>query len=94
MSGIEFVAMFATIPNHLLTESVAIGSPIVFPDTAIVAVIPAIITYFDQSAYVDSLSEVCGRYFPCLLIDVCQGFIIIVRQQVCELFGGEGALLP
>jgi hypothetical protein len=67
---------------------------ITFPDAAVIAVVPAAVTDFNQSADINLISEVEECDFLRLFIDVTQNFCVTSGQQLPEFFGSKSSFLP
>ena len=90
----QCVSLFAAIQNTFRTQPVTCYVRITFPDAAVIAVVPAAITYFNQSTDINLISEVAESDFLRLFIDVTQGFCVTSGQQLPELFRAKCSFLP
>ena len=65
----QCVSLFAAIQNTFRTQPVTCYVPITFPDAALIAVVPAAITYFNQSTDINPVSEMPEADLPCLFVN-------------------------
>ena len=75
----ESVALFTAFQYVFSAQPVTFDTRIPFPDAAIITVVPAAITDFNQSADINPVSEMPEAYFPCLPVNVLQGIRVAIR---------------
>jgi hypothetical protein len=90
----QCVSLFAAIQNTFRTQPVTCYVRITFPDAAVIAVVPAAITYFNQSTDINPVSEMPEADLPCLFVNDSQGVRVTSGQQLPEFFGSKSSFLP